>query len=45
MPRKILLTPPDKRSYVTLDRPYGGSILNQPGATHPGTFVCPIGVG
>jgi len=45
VPSKVLVTPPDETSHVTLDWPYGGAILDQSGATHPGTFVNPIGVG
>ncbi|UNS97575.1 DUF4232 domain-containing protein [Streptomyces tubbatahanensis] len=44
-PSKVLVTPPDETSHVTLDWPYGGAILDQSGATRPGTFVNPIGIG
>ncbi|QKW09718.1 DUF4232 domain-containing protein [Streptomyces sp. NA04227] len=45
-PRKVLITPPDETTHVTLDWPYGGAIWHQAGKpTHPETFVNPIGVG
>lgn len=45
VPGKILLTPPNETTHVTLEWPWGGAILDQSGATRPGTFVNPIGVG
>ncbi|OEU97733.1 hypothetical protein AN217_07535 [Streptomyces qinglanensis] len=42
---KVLLTPPDETTHVTLDWPYGGALVDQSGATRPGTFVNPVGVG
>ncbi|GAA2642064.1 DUF4232 domain-containing protein [Streptomyces axinellae] len=42
---KVLLTPPDETTHVTLKWPYGGSLLDQSGATRPGTFVNIISVG
>ncbi|MFI7240629.1 DUF4232 domain-containing protein [Streptomyces qinglanensis] len=42
---KVLLTPPDETTHVTLKWPYGGALLDQSGATRPGTFVNPVGVG
>ncbi|WP_369203933.1 DUF4232 domain-containing protein [Streptomyces sp. PU-14G] len=45
VPSKVLITPPDETSHVTLDWPYGGALLDQSGATRPGTFVNPIGIG
>ncbi|EPD97117.1 DUF4232 domain-containing protein [Streptomyces albus] len=45
VPSKVLLTPPDETTHVTLKWPYGGAILDQSGATRPGTFVSPVGVG
>ncbi|MYT29560.1 MULTISPECIES: DUF4232 domain-containing protein [unclassified Streptomyces] len=45
LPSKVLITPPDERTHVTLAWPYGGAILDQSGATHPGTYVNPVGVG
>ncbi|MER7411501.1 MULTISPECIES: DUF4232 domain-containing protein [Streptomyces] len=42
---KVMLTPPDETSHVTLDWPYGGAILDQSGATRPGTFVNPVAQG
>ncbi|MFE2377922.1 DUF4232 domain-containing protein [Streptomyces sp. NPDC059398] len=44
VPSKVLITPPNETTHVTLDWPYGGAILDQSGATHPGTFVSPIGI-
>ncbi|MFH8752064.1 DUF4232 domain-containing protein [Streptomyces rimosus] len=45
VPAKVLLTPPDEKRHAALNWPYGGAILNQSGATRPGTFVNPVGVG
>lgn len=45
IPSKVLITPPNETTHVTLKWPYGGAILDQSGATRPGTFVNPIGVG
>ncbi|MFI6349621.1 DUF4232 domain-containing protein [Streptomyces sp. NPDC050560] len=45
VPAKILVTPPNETTHVTLDWPYGGALLDQTGATRPGTFVDPIVVG
>ncbi|MET9862938.1 DUF4232 domain-containing protein [Streptomyces smyrnaeus] len=45
VPSKVLITPPDETTHVTLDWPYGGAILDQSGATRPGTFVNPIVLG
>ncbi|WP_438483769.1 DUF4232 domain-containing protein [Streptomyces sp. S186] len=45
VPGKVLITPPDEKVHVTLAWPYGGAILDQSGATHPGTYVNPVGVG
>ena len=42
---KVLITPPDETTHVTLKWPYGGALLDQSGATRPGTFVNPIGIG
>ncbi|MCX4724725.1 DUF4232 domain-containing protein [Streptomyces sp. NBC_01020] len=44
VPSKVLITPPNETTHVTLDWPYGGAILDQSGATHPGTFVSPVGI-
>ncbi|MDJ1135832.1 DUF4232 domain-containing protein [Streptomyces iconiensis] len=44
-PGRVLVTPPDEKAHFTLKWPYGGAIQDQSGATHPGTFVNPIGVG
>ncbi|MFI1200169.1 DUF4232 domain-containing protein [Streptomyces sp. NPDC020883] len=45
VPSKVLITPPDEKTHGTLAWPYGGAILDQSGATHPGTYVNPVGVG
>ncbi|MFF7334773.1 DUF4232 domain-containing protein [Streptomyces sp. NPDC008150] len=45
VPRKVLLALPGERTHVTLTWPYGGALLDQSGATHPGTFVNAVGVG
>ncbi|WP_405912353.1 DUF4232 domain-containing protein [Streptomyces sp. NBC_00963] len=42
---QVLITPPDETTHVTLKWPYGGAVLDQSGATRPGTFVNPIGIG
>jgi hypothetical protein len=38
---KVLVTPPDERTSITLKWTYG-SVLDQSGATHPGTYVNPV---
>ncbi|MGI5380735.1 DUF4232 domain-containing protein [Streptomyces sp. CA-251387] len=38
----IVVTPPDETTSATLDWP-GDSLMRQDAATHPGTFVSPIG--
>ncbi|QFR96349.1 hypothetical protein GBW32_29035 [Streptomyces tsukubensis] len=45
VPSKVLITPPNETTHVDLDWPYGGAILDQSGATRPGTFVAPIVIG
>ncbi|WP_326808588.1 MULTISPECIES: DUF4232 domain-containing protein [unclassified Streptomyces] len=45
LPSKVLITPPNETTHVTLKWPYGGAVLDQTGATRPGTFINPIGVG
>ncbi|OON74358.1 DUF4232 domain-containing protein [Streptomyces tsukubensis] len=45
VPSKVLITPPNETTHVDLDWPYGGAILDQSGATRPGTFVDPIVIG
>ncbi|WP_326808070.1 MULTISPECIES: DUF4232 domain-containing protein [unclassified Streptomyces] len=42
---KVMITPPNETTHVTLKWPYGGALLDQSGATRPGTFVNPVGVG
>ncbi|MBI0380824.1 DUF4232 domain-containing protein [Streptomyces albiflaviniger] len=41
-PDQVVITPPNDRRNISLDWPYGGALLDQPGATHPGTFVGPV---
>jgi hypothetical protein len=38
---KVLVTPPNERTSLTLKWPYG-AVLDQSGATHPGTYVNPV---
>ncbi|GAB2808750.1 DUF4232 domain-containing protein [Streptomyces daliensis] len=45
LPGKVLITPPDETTHVTLEWPYGGAVLDQSGATRPGTFTNPVGIG
>ncbi|MFI8852504.1 DUF4232 domain-containing protein [Streptomyces sp. NPDC053499] len=45
VPSKVLITPPNETTHVTLDWPYGGAILDQSSATRPGTFVNPVVLG
>ncbi|MER8157609.1 DUF4232 domain-containing protein [Streptomyces sp. NPDC094472] len=42
-PSQVVITPPNERRNLVLDWPYGGALLDQSGATHPGTFVGPVG--
>ncbi|WP_127361541.1 DUF4232 domain-containing protein [Actinacidiphila soli] len=43
-PSKVLITPPDETTHVTLDWPYGGALWHRAGTTSsPETFVSPIG--
>ncbi|WP_435193909.1 DUF4232 domain-containing protein [Streptomyces sp. NRRL F-5630] len=44
VPRDVVMTLPDETKQVTLPWEYGGAILDQSGATRPGTFVDPIGL-
>ncbi|MFF4698967.1 DUF4232 domain-containing protein [Streptomyces chattanoogensis] len=44
-PGTVLITPPNEKKNFRLKWPYGGAILDQSGATHPGTYVNPIAVG
>ncbi|MDX3747406.1 DUF4232 domain-containing protein [Streptomyces sp. AK08-02] len=43
VPKTFLVTPPNETTHFTLTWPFGGQILKQDGATHPGTYVNPIG--
>jgi hypothetical protein len=42
-PGALLITPPNEKQHFTLKWPYGGALVNQSEATHPGTYVNPIG--
>lgn len=43
-PSKVLITPPDETTHVTLAWPYGGAVWHQAGATaDPETSVNPVG--
>ncbi|MFJ4437272.1 DUF4232 domain-containing protein [Streptomyces sp. NPDC088923] len=44
VPQDVVMTLPDETKQVTLPWEFGGGILDQSGATHPGTFVDPIGL-
>jgi hypothetical protein len=44
VPQDVVMTLPDETKHITLPWEYGGAILDQSGATHPGTFVDPIGL-
>ncbi|MGP3939265.1 DUF4232 domain-containing protein [Streptomyces sp. 6N106] len=41
-PNQVVITPPNERGNLVLDWPYGGALLDQSGATHPGTYVGPV---
>ncbi|GAA4553510.1 hypothetical protein GCM10023175_49620 [Pseudonocardia xishanensis] len=43
-PTGMLVTPPDETRSAELPWP-GGAVLRQDGATHPGTFLGPVGAG
>jgi hypothetical protein len=43
-PTAMLVTPPNETRSAHLDWP-GGAVLRQDGATHPGTYVGPVGPG
>lgn len=43
-PTAIIATPPDETRSARLDWP-GGAVLRQDGATHPGTYIGPVGPG
>ncbi|WP_328315955.1 DUF4232 domain-containing protein [Streptomyces sp. NBC_00388] len=42
-PGLVRITPPDEKAQFTLKWPFGGAVTKQDGATHPATFVNPIG--
>ncbi|MFJ9849379.1 DUF4232 domain-containing protein [Streptomyces sp. NPDC101150] len=44
-PGRVNITPPNEKKHLTLRWPFGGAVLDQRGATHPGSWVSPIGVG
>ncbi|GAA0684591.1 hypothetical protein GCM10009548_64920 [Streptomyces malaysiensis subsp. malaysiensis] len=44
VPAKFLVTPPNETAHITLKWPFGGQILKQDGATHPGTYLNPVGL-
>lgn len=44
VPAKFLVTPPNETKHFTLTWPFGGQILKQDGATHPATYLNPIGM-
>ncbi|MFF4097731.1 DUF4232 domain-containing protein [Streptomyces sp. NPDC001834] len=44
VPAKFLVTPPNETEYFTLTWPFGGQILKQDGATHPATYLNPVGL-
>ncbi|MFE2185991.1 DUF4232 domain-containing protein [Streptomyces sp. NPDC059455] len=41
-PDQVVITPPNEETNLSLDWPYGGALLDQSGATRPGTFVGPV---
>jgi hypothetical protein len=43
-PTAMLVTPPNETRSARLDWP-GGAVLRQDGATHPGTYIGPVGPG
>ncbi|MEK8172308.1 hypothetical protein NKH77_32635 [Streptomyces sp. M19] len=44
-PSTVLVTPPNQRNHLELAWPYGGAVLDQSGATRPGTYVGPVNAG
>ncbi|ARF56257.1 DUF4232 domain-containing protein [Streptomyces gilvosporeus] len=44
-PGVVTVTPPDEKKHFQLKWPYGGALLDQSGATHPGTYVNPVNAG
>ncbi|MEU2686561.1 DUF4232 domain-containing protein [Streptomyces hygroscopicus] len=45
VPNQVVITPPNERGNLVLDWPYGGALLDQSGATRPGTFIGPVNAG
>ncbi|MBZ3907204.1 DUF4232 domain-containing protein [Streptomyces griseiscabiei] len=43
VPSKFVVTPPNETTSFTLAWPFGGQILKQDAATHPATYLNPIG--
>lgn len=41
-PERVVITPPNEEKNISLEWPYGGALLDQSGATRPGTFVGPV---
>ncbi|AYN42608.1 DUF4232 domain-containing protein [Streptomyces dangxiongensis] len=44
VPATFLVTPPSETEHFTLQWPFGGQILKQDGATHPATYLDPVGL-
>ncbi|MFB7595264.1 DUF4232 domain-containing protein [Streptomyces sp. NPDC056160] len=44
VPAKFLVTPPNETQHFTLKWPFGGQILKQDGATHPASYLNPVGL-
>lgn len=44
VPATFLVTPPNETEHFTLKWPFGGQILKQDGATHPATYLSPVGL-
>ncbi|MEV8566234.1 DUF4232 domain-containing protein [Streptomyces sp. NPDC051322] len=42
-PGLVRITPPNEKTQFSLKWPFGGAVIQQDGATHPATFVNPIG--
>ncbi|WP_405559702.1 DUF4232 domain-containing protein [Streptomyces sp. NBC_01180] len=42
-PGLVRITPPNEKGQFALKWPFGGAVTKQNGATHPATFVNPIG--
>ncbi|MER7998638.1 DUF4232 domain-containing protein [Streptomyces sp. NPDC095613] len=43
VPATFLVTPPNETEHFTLKWPFGGQILKQDAATHPATYLNPVG--